>query len=135
MATYMVVNGEGNTITDGLQDPSVCDEAVIAAQEIADDFLVSVWLVENTSDGEGEEFKPNPQNPVVAARLALRDWEPVNAGDDHIMFVAVFGREPTDDDELDLVAQIQDEAKDRHMDRETAVAVIEAVRTLSVPRP
>ena len=52
--TYMVCDGNGNQITDGLQQ----HEAHRVAKRIANSRGESVWLSENTSPDMGEEIAP-----------------------------------------------------------------------------
>ena len=54
MATYMICDGDGYALTDGLQE----HECRRVAQAMADDRGESVWLSENDSDDMGEEFEP-----------------------------------------------------------------------------
>ena len=54
MTTYMVCDGNGNALTDGLQD----HEAAQVAQRMANSRSESVWLSESDSDGMGKEFRP-----------------------------------------------------------------------------
>jgi hypothetical protein len=68
MTTYMIVSGDGNEITDGLQSPEVSDEARQIAQRIANDRRESVWLCR--SDGvesdDDEEFEPQSSKEILA---------------------------------------------------------------------
>jgi hypothetical protein len=52
--TYMVCDGNGNQITDGLQE----HEARQVAQCIANSRGESVWLSASDSSEMGEEFEP-----------------------------------------------------------------------------
>ena len=55
MAIYMISDGDGNALTDGVQ----WHEARQMAQRIANNRGESVWLSESGNpDDEGEEFKP-----------------------------------------------------------------------------
>ena len=67
MTTYMVCDGDGTAITDGLQE----HEAHRVAQRIANDRDESVWLSMSDSDG-AEEIKPEKDWRIVD-RLATED--------------------------------------------------------------
>ena len=54
MNSYMVCDGNGDLLCDGLQDHN----ARRIAQEWADTLMVSVWLSERGDESEGEEFAP-----------------------------------------------------------------------------
>lgn len=56
MTTYMVCDGNGNAITDGLQE----HEAERVAQAIADRRHESVWLSQSGDEDMGEQFDPQP---------------------------------------------------------------------------
>lgn len=104
--TYMVCDADGYALTDGLQDPAICDEAHRVAQSIANRRLESVWLSPSDSDDMGEEIEPDMTNPVVAARIALRDWNVDNAAPAEIaaVFAAIFERPPDEDENaVDLI--------------------------------
>ena len=101
--TYMVCDGDGYALTDGLQE----HEAERVAQSMANDRLESVWLSESDSEDEGEEFAPDERNSVVKARLALAEWEVDEADETEIsaVFAAIYDRVPEADDEypVDLI--------------------------------
>lgn len=52
--TYMVCDGNGNALTDGLQE----HEAYTVAQRMANGRGESVWLSAHDDDSMGEEIKP-----------------------------------------------------------------------------
>jgi hypothetical protein len=107
MTTYMICDGDGYALTDGLQE----HEARRVAQQKANDRLESVWLSESGSEEEGEEFEPNPKDPVVKARMALEEWEPDEAASAEIaqIFVAIYEREPaTDEDAASMIYAAKD---------------------------
>lgn len=58
----MVVDGDGNALTMGLEPPEVSDQAKQVAQRIADRHGEPVWLVrewhEGGDDDPGERFDP-----------------------------------------------------------------------------
>ena len=66
MATMMICDGDGNSITDGLESHLVSDQAVQMAQRIATERGESVWLSWSSDEsgeddeyaGEGVEFEP-----------------------------------------------------------------------------
>lgn len=55
MTIYMICDGDGNALSDGLQG---YDYAAQVAQRSANERGESVWLSESGSDGMGEEFEP-----------------------------------------------------------------------------
>ena len=107
MTTYMVCDEDGYALTDGLQE----HEAKQVAQSIADRRLESVWLSESDSDGMGEEFEPNKNDPVVKARMTLAEWDADEASEDEIaeLFAAIYGHKPdADDDAVDMIFAAKD---------------------------
>ena len=58
--TYMVCDGDGNALTDGLQE----HEALRVAQRIANSRGESVWLSDRESDGMGEEIEPEAADSI-----------------------------------------------------------------------
>jgi hypothetical protein len=54
MTTYMICDGDGNALTDGVQE----HEADRIAQNIANRRGQSVWLSPSDSDDIGTEFEP-----------------------------------------------------------------------------
>ena len=110
MTTYMVCDEDGYALTDGLQGPEICDEARKVAQSIANQRLESVWLSPSDSSELGEEFEPDEDDAVVAARLALREWEPDEATEADIaaVFAAIYERPPEiDEDAVGLIYAAQ----------------------------
>lgn len=110
--TYMVCDGDGYALTDGLQD----HDAARVAQSIANQRLQSVWLSESDSEEMGEEFSPDEDDPIVAARMQLEAWDPDDARDDagrqstiNDVFHAIYERWPeSDDDALDEIYAARD---------------------------
>lgn len=97
MATYMVCDGDGYALTDGLQE----HEARQVAQRMADNRLESVFLSENDSEDIGEEFEPNTNDPVVKARMALEEWDADEAevAEVSAIFAAIYERAPVADED------------------------------------
>jgi hypothetical protein len=97
MKTYMVCDGDGYALTDGLQE----HEATRVAQSIANHRLESVWLSENDSESMGEEIEPDTSDPIIEARLALADWDVDHASSEEIaqVFEAIYER-PADSDDI-----------------------------------
>lgn len=54
MATYMVCDGDGYALTDGLQEHEVRQ----VAQRMANNRGESVWLSKDNDSGMGEEIEP-----------------------------------------------------------------------------
>ena len=94
MTTYMVCDGHGNALTDGLQEY----EAESVAQLIANTLWESVWL--SASDSEDmDEFEPEDGNPVGSARAALEDWDSEDEDEIGEVFAAIYGGAPSDDED------------------------------------
>ena len=94
MTTYMVCDGHGNALTDGLQEY----EAESVAQSIANTLGENVWL--SASDSEDmDEFEPEDGNPVGSARAALEDWDSEDEDEIGEVFAAIYGGAPSDDED------------------------------------
>lgn len=96
MTIYMIRDGNGDALTDGLQD----HEAARIAQRMANDRGESVWLSEHSSEDTGEEFRPSTEARNLAkAREALDAWDAEDDDEIAAVFRAIYERDPGDNDD------------------------------------